>query len=110
MDSKHSAREKAKLDYGLSEAAIALLDSLTIASEAPAGWITAKQMADYLGISKQAAVQKINRMGWKRVLVQKDRMAPAYYYGPEQAITMQTARPTTSKVRQKINPSTKPRT
>lgn len=110
MDAKHTARTKAKLDHGLSEAAIALLDSLSMASEAPAGWITAKQMADYLGITKHAAVEKVNRMGWKRMLVKKDKLAPAYYYGPEQTITMQTARPTTSRARQQIKPSTKPRT
>lgn len=83
MDPAHSARAKAKVDHGLSAAAVALLDSLTIASEAPAGWITAKQMSDYLGITKQAAVEKVNRMGWERLLVKKHGVAPAYYYGPK---------------------------
>lgn len=83
MDPAHSTRAKAKVDHGLSAAAVALLDSLTIASEAPAGWITAKQMADYLGVTKHAAVEKVNRMGWKRLLVKKQGLAPAYYYGPK---------------------------
>lgn len=83
VDPAHFARTKAKVDHGLSAAAVALLDSLTIASEAPTGWITAKQMADYLGVTKHAAVEKVNRMGWKRMLVKKHGLAPAYYYGPE---------------------------
>jgi len=65
-------------------------------------------MSDYLGITKNAAVEKFNRMGWKRILVKKDGLAPAYYYGPEHSTTSKTAKPTVSKAKQQINPSTNP--
>jgi Fic family protein len=68
--------------HGLTSAAVALLDSIRIPTKAPSGWVTAQQLADYLGISKNNAVKKINRMGWKRMLVQSNKMPPTYYYGP----------------------------
>lgn len=108
MDVEDTARTKAKVGHGLSEAAVALLDSLRMPSTQPPGWVTAKQMADYLGITKNAAVEKFNRMGWKRLLVKKDGLAPAYYYGPEHSTTSKTAKLTVSKAKQQMKPSTKP--
>ena len=83
MDPAHSARTKDKVDHGLSAAAVALLDSIRIESEPPTGWVTAQQFGDYLGVSKNAAVQKMKRIGWERVLIQRPGRAPAYYYGPK---------------------------
>ena len=108
LDVEDTARTKAKVGHGLSAAAVALLDSLRIPATPPPGWVTANQMADYLGITKNAAVEKINRMGWKRILIQADKAPPAYYYGPEQAIASKTAKLNVSKARQQIKPSTKP--
>ena len=99
LDVEDTARTKAKVGYGLSAAAVALLDSLRIPTTPPPGWVTAKQMADYLGITKNAAVEKINRMGWKRILIQVDKTPPTYYYGPKQAQAIQTAKPRASNAR-----------
>ena len=104
----YSPRAKAKVDHGLSAAAVALLDSLRIPSTPPPGWVTAKQMSDYLGITKNAAVEKINRMGWKRILIQADKTPPTYYYGPEHSTTSSTAKPTVNKAKQQMKPSANP--